>query len=134
MKKQYLTMIVAVLLPLMANTPTAFAGDSRTDAALKRLDPDTRLAEACNLAAMDRIDHDPNPFHPDHVSVDQFSSPQRNEDALQGSGGAFRSGGNWYRLIFKCTASHDHMKVLSFTYRIGEKIPKSQWSSYNLYP
>jgi len=134
MRKSRLIAITAALLALAAAPVPTFAGDSRTDAALKKLDPDTRLAEACNLAAMDRIVKDRNAFRPEHVAVDQISPPQRSGDTLEGSGGAFRSGGDWYRLSFKCTASHDHMRVLSFSYKVGQKVPKSQWSSFNLYP
>jgi hypothetical protein len=134
MMKPRLTVLTATLLALAGTPLTAIAGDSRTDAALKHLDPETRLTEACNLAAMDRLDRDPNQFHPDRVAVDQFSSPERNGDTLQGSGGVFRSGGAWYHLNFKCAASHDHMKILSFSYTVGKKVPKADWDTLHLYP
>jgi hypothetical protein len=133
MRKLRRTIAAAALVPFVM-APFACSADPRTDAALKQVDPETRLTEACNLAALDRIASDPSSYRPEHVSVDQFSAPSRKGDTLQGSGGAFRSGGNWYHLGFKCTASPDHMKVLSFTYKVGEKVPKSQWSSFNLYP
>jgi hypothetical protein len=82
---------------------------------------------------MNRIGDDDNPFHPDRAKSDVVSSPKHTGNVLTGSGGAFRSGGKWYAFSFECKASPDHMKVLSFTYKIGEPIPESKWSAYGLW-
>ncbi|MER8502653.1 DUF930 domain-containing protein [Mesorhizobium sp. M0204] len=49
------------------------------------------------------------------------------------TGAAFRSKRQWYRLKFKCETAPDHMEVLQLRYRIGDKIPESDWPKYNLY-
>jgi hypothetical protein len=34
---------------------------------------------------------------------------------------------------YSCTASPDHLQVLSFKLTIGEEIPESKWASYGLW-
>ncbi len=41
---------------------------------------------------------------------------------------AFRSGGQWYDLAFRCELNLDVTRVLKFSYRIGDVIPRSQWA------
>jgi hypothetical protein len=52
---------------------------------------------------------------------------------VTGKGGAFRSKGRWYSFSFTCKATPDHMKVLSFGYKIGEPIPESKWTALGLW-
>lgn len=124
-----------ILAALAAGAPSAtHAFDRQTQAMLKRLDPDTRVIQACDLEAMRRIDRDPNRFHPERVAIDQIAPPSRNGRVLQGTGGVFRSGGDWYQLSFMCRTSDDGLSVLSFSYEIGPKIDRSRWDELNLYP
>jgi hypothetical protein len=117
---------------LLAATP-ALAMDARFAASLKRLDPQTRLEQVCDLEAMSRIDRDRNPHHPDRAKTDVLSHPRHSGDTVTGSGGAFRSKGKWYAFSFTCKGSPDHMTVLSFSYKIGEPIPESKWASLGLW-
>jgi hypothetical protein len=113
---------------------TADAFDRRAKATLLRLDPETRQVQACDLAAMERINKDRNPYHPDRVMLDYLAPPKKNDDLLQGSGAVFRSRGSWYRLSFKCKTSKDRMSVLSFSYTVGSKIDRADWDRLNLFP
>ena len=101
---------------------------------LKRLDPETRLIQVCNMEAMRRIDRDANSFHPDRVMIDQIAAPGLNSSALKGSGGVFRSGGEWYQFSFTCKATADHLTVLSLDYKVGAKIDRDQWDELGLFP
>lgn len=107
--------------------------DPRTYASLRRLDPDTRLEQVCDLAAMERIHKERHELRPDRAKSDVISHPLHMGDALRADGGAFRSNGNWYKLSFVCKASPDHLKVTSFNYEIGKLIPQSQWGDYGLW-
>lgn len=111
----------------------AFAMDARFAASLKRLDPQTRLEQVCDLEAMNRIDRDASPHHPDRAKTDVLSHPRHAGDTVTGSGGAFRSKGKWYAFSFTCKGTPDHMKVLSFSYRIGDAIPESKWAALGLW-
>jgi hypothetical protein len=48
-------------------------------------------------------------------------------------GAAFRSRKKWYRMSYTCKTTADHMKVLSFDYKIGPEIPEEKWSAYGLW-
>jgi hypothetical protein len=124
---------VAAIAIWLAMAAPVLAMDARFVASLKRLDPQTRLEQVCDLEAMSRIDRDASPHHPDRAKTDVLSHPRHAGDIVTGSGGAFRSRGRWYAFSFTCKGSPDHMKVLSFSYRIGEAIPESKWAALGLW-
>lgn len=109
------------------------AANAGFEASLAKLDPQTRLEQVCDLAAMKRIAGDKTPYRPDRAKSDVLVRPQHKKDTLVVKGGAFRSGGRWYQLAFTCTGSPDHMKVLSFSYEIGKEIPEAKWPQYGLW-
>ena len=129
MKTMYLTAIAV----LMASS-TANALDSRLKAGLLKLDPETRLEQRCDAEALDRITHDSKDYKADRIVAYAFATPEMSADAIKSSGAAFRSRGEWYRLKFKCVTASDHMEILQFRYRIGDRIPKDDWAKYDLYP
>lgn len=120
---------MAVLLP----AAPALAIDPRFAASLKKLDPKTRLEQVCDLEAMSRIAKDAKLYRPDRAKTDVVSHPVHTGDTVTGKGGAFRSKGRWYSFSFACKGSPDRMKVLSFSYKIGEPIPESKWAAYGLW-
>jgi hypothetical protein len=124
---------VLVLILAQLATTSALAAKSRFDTSLSRLDPVTRLEQVCDLHAMNSIDKDRNPFHPDRAKTDAVTHPHIRGDIVSGTGGAFRSGGKWYQFSFTCKGSPDHMRVLSFTYKLGREIPESKWADYGLW-
>jgi hypothetical protein len=124
--------LLSVVLAQMIVAP-AMANDARSLASLSKLDPYTRLEQICDLYAMNRIDRDSNPFHPDRAKADVISHPRHVKNTIIGTGGAFRSGGKWYQFSFECKGSPDAMSVVSFTYKIGNVIPEAKWASYGLW-
>ncbi|SDS03151.1 DUF930 domain-containing protein [Bradyrhizobium canariense] len=109
------------------------AADARFVASLGRLDPQTRLEQICDYEAMDRIGHSGTGYHPDRAKSDVMTAPQHLGDLLVGTGAAFRSDGHWYQFSFKCRTARDHLKVLSFEYKVGAIIPETKWNSYGLW-
>lgn len=107
--------------------------DAKFEAMLKRIDPADRLEQICDYAAADRIGRDKNPYHPDRAVIDSISEPKIVGNTVQGDGGAFRSGGQWYQFSFTCKTTPDRLKILSFDYRVGEKIPEDKWDAYGLW-
>ncbi|MEI8700876.1 MAG: DUF930 domain-containing protein [Mesorhizobium sp.] len=128
MKKLCLTVLALVALALPAN-----AMDSALRTGLLKLDPQTRLEQRCDAEVLDRITRDDHKYKADRVVAYAFATPEMETDAITSPGAAFRSKGQWYRLKFKCRTAPDHMQVLDFRYRIGEEIPETDWSEYNLY-
>lgn len=127
------TICLTVIAVLMASS-TANALDNRLKAGLLKLDPETRLEQRCDAEALDRITHDSKDYKADRIVAYAFATPEMSADAIKSSGAAFRSRGEWYRLKFKCVTASDHMEILQFRYRIGDRIPKDDWAKYDLYP
>ncbi len=126
----------AISLALVASALTATPGlavDPRFISSLGRLDAATRLDQSFDYEAMDRIGHSGTGYHPDRAKSDVVTAPQHLGDLLVGTGGAFRSAGHWYQFSFKCRTAHDHLKVLSFEYKVGAIIPETKWNSYGLW-
>jgi Domain of Unknown Function (DUF930) len=112
---------------------SSFAADRRVEAMLRGLDPATRFEQACGIEAMSRIKKEAAPYRPDRAITDAVSESKVKGDTMEGSGGAFRSGGKWYQFSFTCKASPDRMNVVFFSYKIGSAIPEGKWEEYGLW-
>ena len=122
----------AILVAACFVTTRAFAFDSRVAVGLRRLDPQMRLKQVCDLEAMERIGRESTKFRPDRANNDIISHPQHIGDTLKAAGAAFRSKKKWYAFSFVCKATPDHMKVISFEYTIGDLISEAIWNDYGL--
>lgn len=119
---------------LAASAQQAYAASNgRLDAMLRRLEPDTRFEQVCDIALMARIRADPGPYQPDRIVAGAIAPQHHDGLVLKAEGAALRSGGHWYRLAFECRTTPDHMRVLNLTYRIGEAIPEDRWNDYGLW-
>jgi Domain of Unknown Function (DUF930) len=112
---------------------SSFAAENRVTAMLRGLDPATRFDQACGIEAMSRIKKEAASYRPDRAVTDAVSEAKVTGDTMEGSGGAFRSGGKWYQFSFTCKASPDRMKVVFFSYKIGSPIPEGKWDEYGLW-
>lgn len=45
---------------------------------------------------------------------------------------AFRASGQWYNLGYRCRVDKDATKVVSFAFRVGEPVPRSEWERRGL--
>jgi hypothetical protein len=120
-------------LALVAPVATvASAIDAKVERMLKQLDPDARFEQICDLEAMQRIGKD-KAYKPERSIVGALADPKVSDTTMTGTGGAFKSKGQWYQFSFTCKTSPDHMQVLSFSYRIGEPIPQERWEKNGLW-
>lgn len=125
-------MVLAASLAAVA-FPAVAASNGRFDAMLRRLEPETRFEQVCDIELMARIRADSSPFRPDRVVGGALEPPHHEGAVLTGKGAALRSGGLWYRLSFECRTTPDHMRVLELTYRVGDAIPEEAWGDYGLW-
>ena len=100
---------------------------------LETLSGNTRLTQACVLEALLKVAADKKGMRPEHVVVDVMGPPHYDGNTLTIDGGAIRSRDKWYGLSFTCVTSADHLQVTAFDYKLGEAIPKEQWTDLNLY-
>lgn len=123
----------AFTLATLAAYPTQ-AMDRSLVRQFEKLDPQTRLEQRCDTEAMERIGADKNRFEPDKVIAYTFADPVMKGDKMKATGAVFRSKGDWYKLAFRCKTDSEHLEVLSFEYKIGERVPREKWDQFYLYP
>ena len=128
-----LALTIGALALAAAVAATAAAADSRLDRSLKMLAPSERLVQLCDYTAMDHVRKESGKYRPDRAVADASAELRRKGNTLEAAGGAFRSRGKWYGITYRCAATPDNMKVLSFSYKVGPEIPQSKWASYGLW-
>jgi hypothetical protein len=101
-------------------------------ATLPQLEPAERMIQLCGLEAMEQVHLWQPAFRPDSLVAYALSDPAIAANGVHAEGAAFRSEGNWYRMSFDCAVTPDHMRVLSFTFRVGDPVPPEEWEAHNL--
>ena len=124
---------LVVLICALASASPAGALEPSLRASLMKLEPDTRFHQICDIEMMRRISAENGPLRPDRLVMDAEREALRSGDVIVGSGAAIRSGGQWYRLAFRCRATPDRLTVVDLSYRIGAPIPASRWESIGLW-
>ena len=112
---------------------TAVAAEGRFERSLKMLAPAERLEQLCDYTAMTRIREQSKDHRPDRAVAHAMAEPVVSGDTLEVSGGAFRSRKKWYALSYRCTATPDHLTIVTFRFTVGEEIPESKWASFGLW-
>ena len=107
--------------------------DAHFEKVLKMLEPVDRLEQLCDYTAMVHIRKDQRRFHPDRAVASAIKPPKIAADSIEARGGAFRSRGHWYEMTYSCSATPDHMKVLSFHLTVGQEIPEAKWTAFGLW-
>ncbi|KGD85868.1 MULTISPECIES: DUF930 domain-containing protein [Rhizobium/Agrobacterium group] len=110
----------------------AYALDARIERQLNALAPDERREQRCDMEAMERIRKE-GEFKPDKVIAYTFSEAIEDGNSVRAPGAVFRSRGDWYRLKYQCETGDKGLKVMSFDFKIGSKVPREQWEQYYLY-
>lgn len=124
---------IALAILAMAAYSAASQAQTGIDKRLMALEPNTRLIQVCNLSGLQTLGRDKAIAKVDRVLVDAISPPAVEGNTAKGSGGAVRSGKQWYRFSFTCALTPDRMKATAFTYKIDRQIPKEQWEKFNLW-
>jgi len=113
--------------------PNAAIADAKLERTLKLLMPTDRMAQLCDYTAMTRIRKDMPKFRPDRAVANASVEIIIAGDTMEAKGGAFRSQGIWYALSYTCKTDREHLKVLSFTFHVGDVIPQEKWAGYGLW-
>lgn len=121
----------SVLLTFLPSQSHAL--DAKLKAQLLKLDPKTRLEQACDTEAMIRIKNDDNPYRPDKVIAYTFKDPTYGANSLNAPGAVFRSKGEWYHLSYRCRTDAENLSVQKLTVKIGAKVSRANWDKYYLY-
>lgn len=128
--RKFLPIIPTIFLmsSIQANAMTALLR-----AELKKLDPQTRLEQRCDIEAMEAIAK-VGRFAPDKAIAYTFAEPIIAGNTITAPGASFRSRNHWYHLKFTCTTSNDKLNIIDFKYTIGSMIARADWQRYYLVP
>jgi hypothetical protein len=88
-------------------------------ASLTSLQLDARFEQLCDVEAMEQIVHARRRFVPERIMAYATENTKVEADTLVAPGAAFLSHGRWYHLAYRCRATADGFKVLSFDFAIG---------------
>lgn len=100
--------------------------------ALQELASSERIVQLCNIEAMEQVHIWKPEFQPDFLVAYAMADIKLSGQKLKADGGAFRSKRQWYTVGFSCEVTADQKEVVSFAFRVGDAIPKSQWEDHNL--
>lgn len=107
-----------------------------TAAGIARLAPEARIEQRCNVRAMGDISREHPGFAPDGLVAYAFADPDTNlaAETIRAPGAAVRSKGAWYHLSYRCQTAAEGLDVVTFSYALGEMIPRSDWDAHYLVP
>lgn len=131
--KTRLFMATAMAVLTASITTQAHAIDSRIERQLNALDPQERREQRCDIEAMAQIARDAGGFRPDKVIAYTRAETVEKGDDIKAPGAVFRSSGDWYQLKYKCRTGDHGLGIVSFDYKIGDKIPRNKWDHLYLY-
>lgn len=129
-------LLSVALLAASSSVPMAMpahAIDANVLRQLNALAPEERLEQRCDIEAMERIAKDQKGMKPDKVIAYAFGDPDVTPDSIKAAGAVFRSGGEWYRLRYKCQIATTTLGIRNFDYKVGDKVPEEQWAKHYLY-
>lgn len=83
----------------------------------------SRAGQLCSTELTEQLRNSSPAFFPDIVPA--FSLPEGT--VLDVRRAAFRSGGLWYDIRFRCEVDQNAMRVVSFGLDIGDPVPRGEW-------
>jgi hypothetical protein len=90
--------------------------------AIKKLPPEKRLAQTCNIEAVGQAGNAGKGYEPDALVANAFAKPEIAGNTFTVTGGAFRSKQKWFGIAYTCTLSEDMSAVKSFSFRVGADV------------
>jgi hypothetical protein len=105
---------------LFSNTDTS---DPRATTAVGDVPANRRIEILCGTELLAQLRHATPAYRPDIVPAYRHAGG----NILAAKGGAFRSGGNWYDVSFRCEVDPGALKVVSFAFDVGAAVPKGDW-------
>lgn len=98
----------------------------------RRLYPDERIIQLCNLEAMEQVHAWKPAFEPDFVVAYAMADIKLTDVTLVAEGAALRDHRAWYNMRYKCEVAADMEAVVAFEFVLGEPIPESEWDAHYL--
>lgn len=101
------------------------SGDAAAITAMGQLPRNVRGSQLCTTELREQLRRAPSPYNPELLP--SYGLPGGTVLAVPDA--AFRAGGAWYDLSFRCTVDEDAFTVTGFAFKVGEPIPRSDWKA-----
>ncbi|WP_235679110.1 DUF930 domain-containing protein [Aquibium microcysteis] len=98
----------------------------------RKLYPDERIIQLCNLEAMEQVHAWKPAFEPDFVVAYAMGDIALTGFTLVADGAALRDHQAWYAMRYRCEVAADMEAVVAFEFVLGELIPESEWEEHSL--
>jgi hypothetical protein len=102
--------------------------DPRVMQATGTLSRNSRIGQLCRIEALAQIRSQRPDTYPDGLA----SAGTISNNIFSARGGAFHSKANWYDVNFRCQVDADATRVVSFSFSIGNAVPRSEWDARKL--
>ena len=100
-------------------------GGAAAQVAIAGLPRGMRASELCATELREQLRRATPPYRPDLLP--SYRMPTGT--VMEVRRGAFRAGGQWYDLRFRCTIDAEATRVVSFAFDVGAPVPRDQWRS-----
>ncbi|KSV75968.1 hypothetical protein N185_16100 [Sinorhizobium sp. GW3] len=131
MAKRAWIIVLVSGLPLIS--PQATFGNETIKRQFMRLDPATRVEQACGWAVQQRINEKERDEHVDRIVSYSFADFSIHGQQIRAPGAAIRSHGKWYHLSFNCRTDETLVNVDELEFSVGDEVPRSLWSEHYLH-
>lgn len=82
-----------------------------------------RIASLCASELKAQLRHSKPPLEPEYLPQVMLAAGT----VLVVPDGAFRAGGIWYNVMYRCEVDEGALRVVSFAFKVGEPVPRSEW-------
>ena len=106
----------------------AATGGLKATTAMANIPRPVRAGQLCLTELRAQLLNGSPPYFPD-LLPSEFRNDGKTVDIPKT---AFRAGGQWYDLGYRCAVDADALRVVSFAFRVGEAIPRSEWKRRGL--
>ncbi|MET0575148.1 MAG: DUF930 domain-containing protein [Mesorhizobium sp.] len=87
-----------------------------------------RAARLCVTELREQLRHASPPYFPELLPSYRLEDGTVIEDPVA----AFLGNGQWYNLSFRCEVDSEATKVVTFAFRVGDTVPRSEWKRRGL--
>lgn len=103
----------------------AAVGGQAAVAAMGDIPREARVGQLCATELREQLRHATPRYNPMMLPAYRL----RIGNVLDVPQAAFRTPGDWYNVSFRCEVDDGGLKVVSFAFKVGEPVPRSEWKA-----
>ncbi|MET3612049.1 hypothetical protein ABID16_000354 [Rhizobium aquaticum] len=103
----------------------AAVGGQAAVAAMGDIPREARVGQLCATELREQLRHATPRYNPMMLPAYRL----RFGNVLDVPEAAFRTPGDWYNVSFRCEVDDGGLKVVSFAFKVGDRVPQSEWKA-----